>query len=177
MSYERIDNSPQFDGRTRDSHEARYHVASGFITDEDNVLDAGCGVGYGRDILGGKAYMGIDRNPPEYEQPDATGAFLKVDFEDPNERYDWPFVFDVFVGLEIIEHLNDEGVASFRNLARKAGKWIIISTPIVRNSNPYHKQQFDERDIMEMFAGDGWRHYETFYQSEERYGIFIFKRI
>jgi 2-polyprenyl-3-methyl-5-hydroxy-6-metoxy-1,4-benzoquinol methylase len=177
MNYERIDDNKQFDGAVRDSHEARYHIASGFIGDSDDILDAGCGVGYGMPILltparveAGATYLGIDKNPvgdPE--------LFQKVNFEDPNDGAEWPDSFDVFVGFEIIEHLDPVG--HFINLAKKAKKWIIVSTPIVPNSNPHHKQQFTEAMMLAMFTGDGWTHYQTFTQGEGRtYGIFIFKR-
>lgn len=178
MNYERIDESKQFDGAVRDSHEARYRLASGFIADDDDILDAGCGVGYGMPILltparveAGATYLGLDKNP--IGEPE---MFQKADFEKDEYEDGKPDNFDVFVGFEIIEHLDPVG--HFIELAKRAKKWIIVSTPIVPNSNPYHKQQFTEEMILAMFSGDGWRHYQTFTQGEGRtYGIFIFKRI
>jgi len=169
MSYERIDESKQFDGAVRDSHEARYRLAAGFAMPNKFVLDAGCGVGYGKQFFNEHLYLGIDKNPP------AGPRFRKVDFEDVGQSYDWLPQFDVFIGLEIIEHLYPVG--HFIELAKKAKKWIIVSTPIVPNSNPFHKQQFTEDMMLAMFTGNGWTHYQTFTQGEGRtYGIFIFKR-
>jgi 2-polyprenyl-3-methyl-5-hydroxy-6-metoxy-1,4-benzoquinol methylase len=169
MNYERIDNTPIFDGKTRDSHELRYRIASGFVGPDDTVLDAGCGTGYGRDILRAKVYIGLDKNPI------SDSRFTYYDFE---ENYKCTIFdstkFDVFVGLEIIEHLDPVGY--FIRLARNARKWIVISTPIVPNSNPFHKQQFTEDMIVAMFNDDPWKHYGTVTQ-DGRYGIFIFKRI
>jgi 2-polyprenyl-3-methyl-5-hydroxy-6-metoxy-1,4-benzoquinol methylase len=184
MSYERITEDPQFDGECRNSHEARYRIASGFVSEGDRVLDAGCGIGYGRKILGHinnengsevptfNEYTGLDKNPLNEKD------FKFYDFETGlgEQGVAYPTEWDVFVGLEIIEHLNDEGVNNFIKLANKAKKWIVVSTPIVVNSNPYHKQQFTEEKILELFKNEDWKHYETFYQGEERYGIFIFKR-
>ena len=171
MNYERIDDSKQFDGAVRNSHEARYRIAAGYAVPRGFVLDAGCGEGYGMKFFNDGLYLGIDKNPPK------GNRFMKADFEDPNQSYDWLPLYDVFIGLEIIEHLNDEGVMRFVQLARASREWVIVSTPIVPNSNPYHKQQFTEEKMLAMFTGEGWSHYQTFTQGEGRtYGIFIFKR-
>jgi 2-polyprenyl-3-methyl-5-hydroxy-6-metoxy-1,4-benzoquinol methylase len=122
------------------------------------------------DILCEHLYLGIDKNPPKGIR------FKKADFETGEGLESLPD-FDVFVGLEIIEHLNDEGVNNFINIAHKAKKWIVVSTPIVPNSNPFHKQKFTEERILEEFKWSTWRHYQTFYQDKERYGIFIFKHV
>lgn len=177
MNYERIDDSPQFDGECRKSHEMRYRIASSFTKSEDSILDAGCGTGYGMKFFDkeNQAYFGLDKNP--LDRP----VFRYFDFEtlEIKTGVGYPTEWDVFVGLEIIEHLNDEGVKNFVRMAiEKTNKWIIVSTPIVANSNPYHKQQFKEEDILELFKDETWEHYQTVYQGkDDRYGIFIFKRI
>lgn len=167
MDYERIDNSKKFDGPVRESHEFRYKFANKYIEKDDSVIDAGCGVGYGKDILKTENYTGVDKNPANKET-------IKIDFEksvilkDPN--------FDVFVGFEIIEHLNDAGVERFVDLAKQSNKYIIVSTPIVRNGNKYHKQQFTEDNIKKLFIQHNWK-LEEYYIQNKVYGIFIFKRI
>jgi len=171
MSYERIDDSPQFDGKTRESHELRYRIAAGFAMPDKFVLDAGCGTGYAKEIFNESLYLGIDKNPPN-----DPSRFAKVDFEDPNQSYDWLPQYDIFVGLEVIEHLNDDGVGRFLQLARAARKWIIISTPIVPNSNPFHKQHFTPETIPAFMAQDpNWKIQSEIVQ-DGRYGIYIFKR-
>lgn len=175
--YERITDDPKYDGRVRNSHEARYRLAEGYVSAGDDVLDACCGTGYGKPLLTRKEdvnYQGIDNNPLE--------GFGYYDFE--KQEGDWPLnrrgnamLPNVFVGLECIEHFHDEGVAHFVKLAREnTANWIIISTPIVANTNPYHKQQFTEQDILDLFVETGWwHHYETFKQG--KYGFFIFQRM
>jgi len=165
MTYERIDDSATFDGKVRDSHELRYHIAKGFVADDDFVLDAGCGTGYGIHILGPDGYIGIDKNPPNDQ------SFIQRDLEQPVD--DVVADYDVFVGFEIIEHLDP--VEYFVQLAKLARKWIVVSTPIVPNSNPYHKQQFTEADMLGMFVDETWQHYGTLTQ-DGIYGIFIFKK-
>lgn len=172
-AYERIDSSKRFDGFSRDSHEIRYRIARQFVGENDTVIDAGCGVGYGRDILEdsrfGVKWCGIDKNPPH-------DGVMQADFEKPGDTRVWPLKFDTFVGLEIIEHLDDNGVDWFVNYAKLAKKYIVISTPIVRNANPFHKQQFYTVDIVKMFDdGHTWKLYQSLVQ-DEKYGIFIFKR-
>jgi 2-polyprenyl-3-methyl-5-hydroxy-6-metoxy-1,4-benzoquinol methylase len=184
MSYERIDESPQFDGAIRAEHEARYRLASGFVEYGDTILDACCGTGYGKNILtkevknvldsGIAVWTGFDRSP-------ANSQTMRIDLEAPDYAHQYSIQltlnFDVFVGLECIEHLSDEGVQRLVRLAQHARKWIVVSTPIVRNGNPHHKQQFSEEQMLALFADRDWQHHQTFYQDKGRYGIFIFKRI
>lgn len=173
MAYERIDDSAQFDGPTRDSHEVRYRIARQFVKDGDVVLDACCGTGYGKKILtqsenkGMIRWIGIDKKPPKYQL-----GIEHFDFENWDHVYQWED-FDVFVGLECIEHLNDRGVKRFVELAKRAKKYIVISTPIVENSNPFHVQQFTKEDILVGFLD--WELYQYFEQNG-MYGIFIFSK-
>lgn len=181
-AYERIDKSEKFDGKVRDSHEARYMIASGFVEKGDVVFDVFCGSGYGRDILLPKLegsffgdYFGIDKDKPELID---DLEFIKLNFEEERGSpfaLNLPEHYDVFVGLESIEHLNDFGVKRYVDFAHKAKKWIIVSTPIIKNSNPFHVQNFSEEDILKLFVREDWRHYQTFIQNGI-YGIFIFKK-
>ena len=156
MAYERITEDPVFDG-VRDSHELRYHIARGFIEDTDTVIDAGCGIGYGEKILKAN-YVGLDK---------INGFDLEKD------NYDKPY--DVFVGFEIIEHL--ENIDKFVQLAKQAKKWIIVSTPIVPTAegHPYHKRDFTSDDLIGLFQDNNFKLYEWVRQGL-KYGIFIFKR-
>ena len=181
MTYERIDNSKKFDGRTRESHELRYKIASNFIGNKDIVLDAGCGTGYGREILKPYlVYIGYDKNILR-KKDTKKYTFIKHDFEWESPETitgwfipNWPV--DVFVGLEIIEHLNVTGVDAFIRIAKRSNKVIIISTPIIPNSNPYHKQQFTKKRIKELFVDKNWI-LDHYLEQNKIYGIFIFKRI
>jgi 2-polyprenyl-3-methyl-5-hydroxy-6-metoxy-1,4-benzoquinol methylase len=175
MAYERIDKSEKFDGKIRDEHEVRYRIARQFIENGDVVMDAGCGVGYGHPILMmgvDKAYYtAFDKNPVE-----------NVNFGDLNtmQGFGTDFFrvpkFDVFVGLEFIEHLEDRGVKNFVTLAKKAKKYIVVSTPIVKNSNPFHIQQFEKEGVIDLFEDGNWMMY-MYFEQDSTYGVFIFKRI
>ena len=181
MTYERIDNSKKFDGKTRESHELRYKIASNFIGNKDIVLDAGCGTGYGLEILKPYlVYIGYDKKSLRGKGT-KKHTFIKHDFEkvDPENITGWfmyRWIVDVFVGLEIIEHLNVTGVDAFIRIAKRSNKVIIISTPIIPNSNPYHKQQFTKKRIKELFVDKNWI-LDHYLEQNKIYGIFIFKRI
>lgn len=181
MSYERITTEEKFDGKVRDSHEVRYLIAGQFVKDGDKVLDACCGVGYGEKFLAhspGIEYVCCDKDIGDEGMPTGLNA-IKINFEKADQLYkealDLIGDFDVFVGLEAIEHFDDKGVANFVELAKKSRKYIIISTPIILNGNPYHKQQFTKLDIDRLFLDNTWslEHYMT---QNDTYGIFIFKR-
>lgn len=171
--YERIDDNPRFDGKVRDEHELRYRIAAQFVPSGKRVLDACCGSGYGRAILeerGHVRYIGCDRTPPEGD------GFFFADFENGNGMGDDGHRipnFHVFVGLECIEHLHDVGVQRFVKVAKRAMERIVISTPIVANSNKFHKQQFRQQEIVELFEDTTWR-LEHYLEQDRVYGIFIF---
>ena len=160
----RIDDDPFFD-YIRDSHELRYHIANGFISIYDTVIDAGCGVGYARNILRGQ-YNGFDKHPID-------DSITKIDFD--TDKLDYYGGYDVFVGFEIIEHLIK--LDNFVHLAKQARKWIIVSTPIIptKHKNPYHSQDFTPESLIALFKDKDWQLYGWLKQ-EEIYGVFIFKR-
>lgn len=158
--YERIDDSPGHD-RARVSHEARYSLAGSFTTDSDVVVDAACGTGYGKRFLRGE-WVGVDREPLG-----TIAADLQTWTPD--------FGFDVFVGLETIEHLAD--YAHYVEVAQSARKWIVISTPIVptKHRNPFHVHDFTTEDIKALFAVGPWSLFAE-YRQLDLYGLWVFKR-
>lgn len=147
MDYERID--PDKMRKIIKSHEYRYKLAGNYTEDGDVVLDAACGTGYGKKFLKGE-YHGVDK---ELGQDLVT---WKPDFE-----------YDVFVGLETIEHLED--YTNYVDIAKKAKKFIIISTPIVWRDNPHHLHFLPREKILDLF---GEPHYEEI--QDDLYGIYVF---
>ena len=164
MTYERIDNSKKFDGRTRESHELRYKIASNFIGNKDIVLDAGCGTGYGREILKPYlVYIGYDKNILR-KKDTKKYTFIKHDFEWESPETitgwfipNWPV--DVFVGLEIIEHLNDTD-ATFLMFKRISPKLIILSTPHLKcpiGGNKFHYRHYGMDELIDSFWNIGYK--------------------
>ena len=101
------------------------------------VLDAGCGTGYGADLLVRVAASvhAVDAsattatsNATRYRHPALT--FAVVDLEQP---LDLPTAgFDLVVSFEVYEHLTLEGAESFLREARRVcrpGGRVILSTP------------------------------------------------
>lgn len=149
-------------------HSYRYQVAARYTRDTDTVLDAACGIGYGRFILTG-TWIGADRDPPKH--PDA----IEVDLCTWVPNFD----FDVFVGLETIEHL--ESIDAYVTAAKQARRTIIISTPIIPTThfNRFHLQDFTVDSLEALFSD--WRvvHYEPQVDpllKAETYGIWVFER-
>ena len=172
--YERIDSSPEYDS-VRDSHHLRYHIANGFTTNKDVVLDAGCGIAYGRLIMDFKIYWGVDINIT-YDTTDFKSTSIMMEHDFNNKPFEKEI--DVFVGFEIIEHLEDQGVKNFVATAKQAEKWIIVSTPIIptKHRNEWHLQDFTPEQMIDLFQDKDWKLYGWLKQ-QEIYGIFIFKRI
>jgi hypothetical protein len=149
-------------------HRYRYEVAARFTRDTDVVLDAACGIGYGREILSGE-WVGADKEPPDH--PDA----LTVDLCTWEPEFD----YEVFVGLETIEHLS--AVDAYVAAAKRARRTIVISTPIIPTThfNPYHVRDFTKASIEELFSDWAVAHYEAQVDPQlgyDTYGIWAFER-
>jgi hypothetical protein len=147
-------------------HRYRYSVAARFVRAGDVVLDAACGIGYGRHTLPeGITWIGVDRRPPE-------GA-REVDLRTWVADLD----YDVFIGLETIEHI-DGSLDPYVGNAKRAKRAIVISTPIIPtiHFNEFHKRDFTPASLEALFVDDVWRvaHYET--QVNNVYGIWAFTR-
>jgi hypothetical protein len=162
VSHERIDDSPQFDGEERHEHEWRYEWAGRFTDDDDSVLDCACGTGYGSGFLRG-GWVGVDRLP--------LCGNIVADLE----SWQPSFPFDVFVGLETIEHLADP--ANYVQIAKRARRWIVISTPVIPTAanNEYHLRDFSSQDIRDLFVDQDWTLHDEQRQDTD-YGIWAFRR-
>jgi hypothetical protein len=139
------------DERRIQNHVARYAWAAEAVWPGDVVLDAACGTGYGRDVLPSDAtWVGVDR----YQDHGGIVADL-MDWE-PD------FDFDVFVGLETLEHL--PRYDHYVNVAKRARRSIVISVPIIPSThiNPYHLHDFTAYDVPRLFSD--WKLVRKWYQ-------------
>jgi SAM-dependent methyltransferase len=126
-------------------HEARYAWAASLAAGRD-VLDAGCGVGWGslRLIEGGaRKLVGLDRDPAALASARercgasaefVTGDLLSLPFEQAS--------FDLVVALDAIEHVEDP-IAALDELRRVVAPdgIVIVSTPnrgVYEPGNPFH---------------------------------------
>jgi SAM-dependent methyltransferase len=137
-------------------HISRYAFASRF-SDGKNVLDAGCGTGYGAAELAGSAasVTGIDiaADAVELARSRYSGANLRWSC---GSCADLPFAadsFDLVVAFEVIEHLRQwPKLVSEARRVLSSGGCFIVSTPnksfyadTRRESgpNPFHEHEFE----------------------------------
>jgi GT2 family glycosyltransferase/SAM-dependent methyltransferase len=141
-------------GLTQAEHEARYLWAAPAVPGKE-VLDAGCGVGYGSLLLaraGARRVVGIDASAEAVEDARfraGSGAeFVEGDIQDlPFAAYS----FDVVVCFEAIEHVDDgeRALAELKRVLRPDGV-LIISSPnrgVYPPGNPHHVHEYTAAEL------------------------------
>jgi O-antigen biosynthesis protein len=136
-------------------HRGRYLWAASLASGLD-VLDAGCGTGYGSEILAAadaRRVVGVDiaQEAIDYaaaESSHATsefslGSLHSLPFEDAS--------FDLAVCFEVIEHVEDQPLAirELRRVLRPSGV-LAISSPnrdVYPPGNPHHIHEFVPREL------------------------------
>jgi hypothetical protein len=169
--------TPQMFGRATAGHEARYALAAGFLRPGDVVVDAACGIGYGALILDAHrdvTYYGVDRDTSIVaieEHPRRT--FIEADLQ----SWQPSFEFDVAVGFETIEHLENYHV--YIEWVRRSKRYIIVSVPIVpsKDENVFHFHDFERDDVIRLVTADQeWRLFQYFDQPWEHACVYVFAR-
>src|ERR671939_1854861 len=137
-------------------HLKRYEFAAQWCRDTE-VLDAGCGVGYGSAFLGevARRVVGVDRDEPaiayaraRYGGPNVefrVGDVLALGFPDTS--------FDAVCSFETIEHVDDADafVAEIARVLRPGGV-LVVSTPRAPETtaapeNPFHRVELSRGDF------------------------------
>jgi SAM-dependent methyltransferase len=137
-------------------HAKRYEFALPFCADRD-VLDAGCGVGYGSAILANVAHrvVGVDRSREAIAYARRRYPSPNVEFtvDDLLELAQPDDAFDVVCAFESIEHLPepDAHLAHVVRVLRDEGVYI-VSTPRVAQTtrasdNPHHSIEFSQESF------------------------------
>ncbi len=141
-------------GLIRAEHEGRYRWAAAAV-DGKEVLDAGCGVGYGCEILaegGASRVVGLDIATEAIEgaivRAGSIAEFVLGDLEQ------LPFTtgsFDVVVCFEVIEHLRRRELAldELRRVLRPEGV-LIVSSPnrnVYLPGNPHHVHEYTPSEL------------------------------
>jgi SAM-dependent methyltransferase len=144
-------------------HLARYHWAAS-IAEGREVLDAGCGEGYGGRILsnvgGATRYVGVDLDPEAVARArDAYGLDGRVElavadvtalpFEDAS--------FDLVTCFETIEHVAEQQkvVSELARVLREDGL-LLISSPnrdVYPPGNPHHVRELTPAELEQLLSG------------------------
>ncbi len=137
-------------------HLKRYAFARPFCADRE-VLDAGCGVGYGSAYLAQTArrVVAVDVDPDAIEYARRRYDAANVEFVHA-DVVAMPFAddtFDVACSFETIEHVRDPEalVAQLRRVVREGGV-CVLSTPRVdrtttSSANPFHTVELSPADL------------------------------
>jgi SAM-dependent methyltransferase len=138
-------------------HRARYHWAAQVAAGK-RVLDAGCGLGYGIEILssaGAAEVIGLDLNAEAVEEArrriNGAGSIRQgdiqgLDFDDDS--------FDLVVCFETIEHVKEApaALAEFHRVLRHGGV-LLLSSPnpdAYPSGNEHHVREYKPRDLVDL---------------------------
>jgi len=138
-------------------HAPLYRLASALVAGD--VLDAGCGSGYGAGILtdAGCRVTGLDVDPTACEFarnfsgcPVVCGSLEALPFETAS--------FDAVVAVESVEHVQDDR-AMFAEIARvlRPCGHIVITTPMrgAHGMSPFHVREYLPEEITALLAAVG----------------------
>lgn len=155
------------------AHLARYAAVLRQISENDRVVEVGCGTGYGTHLLGTSGAEVIGYDP--YVSADALNgkwSRANVSFVDSLEQIK---DFSVVVALEVIEHMERADADTFlRDLLKLGGaqsRWFISTprklpydelTPNRRRAHPYEYGYVEFREVLQ----NHFKHVHLFSQND-----------
>lgn len=146
-------------------HEVVYERLASLCADRD-VLEAGCGEGYGADLIADVANTVIGLDYDDSAVAHVRARYPRVDMRQGNLA-ELPLAdaaVDVVVNFQVIEHLWDQAqfVAECRRVLRPGGV-LLMSTPNRitfspgRDTpiNPFHTRELNASELAELISGEG----------------------
>lgn len=141
-------------------HRARYWWAADYVEGKQ-VLDAGCGTGFGTAILSERRperLVGVDISEEAVER--AGDLAPRADELRQADVRELPFAdstFDVVVCFEVIEHIDrqDEALDELRRVLRPTG-CLLISSPnrdVYTPGNPHHVHEYAREELEAALRG------------------------
>jgi glycosyltransferase involved in cell wall biosynthesis/2-polyprenyl-3-methyl-5-hydroxy-6-metoxy-1,4-benzoquinol methylase len=149
---------PTFALKMYQEHIARYYLASQFVNDKE-VLDVGCGVGYGSFLLankGAKRVLAFDSSADAISHAWSYYAHAGIEYKQLNaESFELNHKFDVIVCFELIEHVQNQEKAliNIYNHLKDDGI-LIISTPrkLPEKRSTFHVTELSFQDFHNLLA-------------------------
>jgi SAM-dependent methyltransferase len=140
-------------------HVARYRWAAA-LAEGKRVLDAGCGTGYGAELLtreGAASVVGVDVDAEVVDaaQRDGSGAvtFAAADLRELPEDLG---TFDLVVCFEVLEHIDEPEAALDRLAASLAPDGVLVVSSPNRDvnppDNPFHKHEYTPAELAEALS-------------------------
>ncbi len=162
---ERVSSFDPSDNVIYQRHLVAYNEAARHIGGD--VLEIGCGEGYGISLLADKVddYVAIDKFQTELKGvPDNVSFYQMIipplKFQDDR--------FDHIVSFQVIEHIeDDEGYVRESHRVLKKGGKMIITTPNIKMSltrNPWHVREYTVEELRSLMA--------KYFSKVEMYGVF-----
>ncbi len=150
--------------------EAYYLALNKYMQDGDKVLDVGCGLGYGLNLLSikAKSTYGVDVDPKavEYCKQNILGKNPRLQSVQAYDGYSLPFKdkeFDIVTTVDVLEHVEDYD-RFIDELIRVAKRAVIISTPNRRPeyTNPdgtpknfWHLREWSHSELEDIVSSHG----------------------
>lgn len=172
-SLERIDYSFEDDLLERELHIKRYESVTKYAKIGNNILDIGCGLGWGTNFLSSKSegnVIGVDIDLSTIRK--AKKKYENIDFILCNAS-NLPFKdesFEIIVSIENIEHIENQ-VDYIKEIYRIATSSLIITTPnegnlinrfvdiigYKRTTNPYHVHEFTYAELIHLLESNNFK--------------------
>lgn len=147
-------------------HEVVYEFLAGRCAQRD-VLEAGCGEGYGADLLADVAHRVVGLDYDESAVAHVRSRYPRVDMRHGNLA-ELPLTdgeVDVVVNFQVIEHLWDQGqfVTECARVLRPGGA-LLMSTPnritfspgLDTPLNPFHTRELNAVELTELLTDNGF---------------------